>query len=77
MLGVGLLPSSRVIEFDVVPWILDVMLNSEGGSRTSRVFSISGTMISTQGLTVYSRFQKSIFEESDWSQRTDRVPLGT
>ena len=38
MLGVGLLPSSRAIEFDGVPWILDVMLNSEGGSRTSRVF---------------------------------------
>ena len=35
MLGAGLLPSSRAIEFDVVPWILDVMLNSELG-RTTR-----------------------------------------
>ena len=76
MLGVGLLPSSRAIEFDVVPWRLDVMLNSEGVLELL-VLSISGTMISTQDLTVYSRFQKSIFEESDWSQRTDRVPLGT
>ena len=34
MLGVGLLPSSRAIEFDGVPWILDVMLNSELGHTT-------------------------------------------
>ena len=33
--------------------------------------------IRLKALTVSSRFQKSIFEESDWSQRTDRVPLGT
>ena len=35
LLGAGLLPSSRAIEVDVVPWILDVMLNSELG-RTTR-----------------------------------------
>ena len=42
MLGVGLLPSSRAIEFDVVPWILDVMLNSEGVLELLEFFPFQG-----------------------------------
>ena len=48
MLGVGLLPSSRAIKFDVVPWILDVMLNSELGHTTRAL--LKGLLASAWGM---------------------------